>query len=369
MKKYLSVILLLSLIQSAYAEPHYQIIINAEKPNSNLHLFVSDENKDQPTITELFSERSEKSLSSFANDPDKAGDSLKKIIDDAVKQLDQQRVATNLVSISVLGTDGMRLLSKEQQAKIYASVKHYFVMHYDFKVETIKTLSGKMQGVYDWLTVNYLENNFKENSVDDNVIDMGDDSTQIAFLTKDHDHPQNELTVSINHQRYTIFSKSFSRLGEDQSVLQLNKEKSHETCYQTGHYLFNGCQEAFNNVIAKNNVSKQLIPLPQTIFAVISRANETYQFFDVEDATKESLEARIADVCEMSWDQMKQEYADSGIPLQRLFLMCANGIYLDALFYQAYQLTGQTMWVTNKAHNGQEINWTLGAVVYKIITA
>lgn len=377
MRIFYKLLLLTLLCSPTFASPHYSIIIDAGSSGTRLHLFQSDKESNVPIINELFSEDIKPGLSYYADHPENAGASLKKLFDDVFAVINKNQLDAHTIPVDIYATAGMRLLSEKSQNAIYTNVKTYLTQHYTFPLQHVETITGKMEGVYDWLGLNYRENTFATNQSPWGAIDMGGASTQIAFATTDISKPDDEVTLKINNQTYTVFSKSFLGLGQEQARYAMNQDPKAAACYPTGymtqnsgdinHYNAEDCRSAYQNVITHYDIPNQLSAHDQTQFAVFSGAYYTYTFFGVEDASQGALEARMRNICSMSWEDMKLEYADSGVSEAYLSTYCANGNYLDDLFYGAYHLTGSQMWVTKKSHEGKDIDWALGALLYQLL--
>jgi apyrase len=358
------------------AAPHYAIIIDGGSTGSRLHLFRYETSQSLPDIQDIFSASTKPGLSAFANNPHDAGSSLKELLDQASLKLQEAHIDNRSVSISVLATAGMRLLPTSKQEAIYNNVREY-LRNYGFKVAEIKTISGKMEGVYGWLDINYLLKAFngKADTTKGNI-DMGGASTQIVFST--HGTPikksQDIISLRINHHIYNIYSKSFLGLGLTQALNHINKDDSAEFCYPAnyhysssdlGRFNFNACNSLYNKLI-KHHLSAQQGPLiASTNFIAHSGAYYTLSFFEPNKINSQTkLVNDIQNTCNKKWDIMKKEH--TYIPSSELASYCANGVYLSSLLYSRYKLQDSQLEVTNQINN-KNIDWTLGALLYRFI--
>lgn len=367
------VVSLFFITTSFAATPQYSIIVDAGSSGSRLHLFQYENNSNIPIIKDIYTKKNSTPLASFASSPDQAGESLKPLLDDTVKKLSAEGIKET-IPISVLGTAGMRMLSNDQQKAIYKNVKTYIKNEYTFKVQNTETLSGKMEGLYDWLEVNYLENNFQNNRPTHGSIDMGGASTQIAFETEDLSNPKDEVSLKINNKTYRIFIKSFLGLGLDQARMSIDTYPLSETCYplnypripSEGHFNFETCDSLYSQLIGKYHVADEIINIPlNQSFVAFSGAFYVYQFFNsLETPDEIFFQTQIKNTCSQSFEQLKQIYPD--VPEEYLSAYCAEGVYLQNLFYHAYQLNSSQIQVLNSI-NEQSIDWTLGALLYQII--
>ena len=383
MKKLFASAILLSLSFTAFADTadHYTIIVDAGSTGSRLHLFQYNTNASVPVINDIFSESTKPGLSSFANDPQDSGASLKTLFDDAVNTMQAKNIDPKTVQVNVLATAGMRLLTDAQQKAIYANVTNYIQNTYpQFTIGHIETIPGKMEGVYAWLDVNYLfgalnYNQFNKSSA--GIIDMGGASTQIAFATTpDKAWKDDEISMTINGQPYTVFSKSFLKLGQDQARNTMNGNAKAWSCYplayfyndnDIGDYNFDNCHQVYDDIITQRQVVQQVPAIAKgQQFVAFSGVYYAYNFFKV-DATPDqaSVESSIRQVCNTGWDQMKKDYPN--VPEKYLSSYCANATYIDDLLYGTYQLSGNQITVLNQIHD-TDIDWPLGALLYSLIS-
>lgn len=353
----------------------YLIIVDAGSTSSKLHLFNYNSNTAVPEITEVFSEKVSPGLSSYAEDPQNAGASLAKLLDDVNTQLANRHVDANKVTVNVMATAGMRLLPINQQQAIYANVSDYIHTHSPFLLGTIGTITGKMEGLYGWLDVNYLNHTFQNHTTPEGSIDMGGASTQIAFIPEHPTEVSNLIHLTINGQSYPVFSISFLGLGQDEARLQMNQDPEASACYpqnysfapsSLGNYSFDQCTHAYANVIAEDHV-KQSIPTiaPEQHFVAYSSIYRAYSFFNVlQSPDKVNVDHQIKEVCAETWEQMQVNYPNEA-PVY-LANYCANGTYISNLLYKNYGLHGVQLKVVDQINN-QSIDWTLGAALYQLL--
>jgi apyrase len=350
----------------------YKVIVDAGSSGSRLHLFRYMTTSALPEISEIFTEKNKVPLASFASHPSDAGDSLKKLLTDVEAELTAQHIDPHQVSIDVLGTAGMRLLPKEQQQAIYASLNASVKNNYALVPNDFSTISGKMEGIYDWLDVNYLGHHFDDNAVTVGAIDMGGASTQLVFATEDHAKPADEVQLKINGKVYTLFAKSFLGLGQDQTRQTLNKDPRAYSCYPSGtpniagaHFDFTGCQMAYAGIIEQNRVAEEILPLLDRPMVAFSGVYYAYHFFGTDQQPDQAnVEQQIRSVCNKSWEQLQKDYPNEAVSY--LEAHCADGIYIDTLLANTYQLQGKQLQVVTMI-NQQSIDWTLGAMLYQLM--
>lgn len=369
----LSILLLSSL---SYANKSgYEIFVDAGSSGSRLHIFKYEYVNALPTIDDVFSESVNPGLSSYADHPESAGPSLAKLFDDATQYLHDNQVDTKTVPVNVFATAGMRLLPENKQTAIYTNVRDYLVKNFSFSMHDVKTISGKMEGVYGWLDVNYLLNNFQNGQMPVGIIDMGGASTEIAFTTQDNSKPDDEIQININQKNYLLFSKSFLGMGQDEARKTMLTEENANSCFpqnyvmsdnNLGNFNMRICGSIYHNFLQNQQIQKQLLPLSKINFIAYSGIYYTYHFLNTEKTTDQAtVEDRIQNVCNETWAELQTNYPN--IPAKYLSTYCANSVYHSKLLYEQYRITGDKLIVANQI-NDREIDWTLGAELYDLIS-
>lgn len=360
----------------AAAQPQYSLIIDAGSRGSRVHLFEYTKDEALPNIHELFSAKTTPGLSSFANNPTQAGESLKPLLDGAIAELAKRNIDTKTVRLDVLATAGMRLLPTATQKLIFDNVKT-FTASYDFRLNRAETITGKEEGLFGWLDVNYLAGHFYDPTRDDTVgsIDMGGASTEIAFSTTTAADPKDTAKLSVGGKSYTVFSKSFLGLGQDTSREEINKNPATAiACYpidfpldpsHAGAFNLANCTTNYANLITANNVAKSIPALHPQTFIAYSGAYYTYHFFDADMApSKNNLLTKVQTACSDTWEQLKAKHPNDDEKYVQGY--CASAVYMSALFYDAYKIQ-DSQFVVMKNINSHEIDWTLGALLFELL--
>lgn len=378
MKYFIAAFICLFSVSSFASSLKYAVIIDAGSSGSRAHVFEYAKSLPMipvPVIKDMYNKSTQPGLSSYAKTPALAGQSLKPILDGAAYSLKSKGVNLSQVPIRVLATAGMRLLPEEQQEAIYASVRSYIRANYAFSLSdnNVQTISGVMEGVYGWLDVNYLLNNFVHPPTTIGSIEMGGASTQIAFATSDTSKSENEVEVTINHNVYRIFSQSFLGLGEDQTRNIMNTYPTAPNCYPTGYPLnsqrgvfnFSPCSIIYSDIIDGYNVPQNILPIEGQKFVASGGIYHNYKFFNVvQTPTQSALESQINAICYQPWSTFLSNYPTS--PTSQLSRYCANGVYFDDLLYNTYQLQSSQLIVANDI-NGTGVDWTLGALLFGLV--
>lgn len=174
-------------------------------------------------------------LSSFAETPHLAGESLKGLIDFVKTKVDQSEWSNTPIWLKA--TAGLRLLPVETSELILKSVRDYLSdpsnCPFHFRPFHAKIISGQEEGAMGWLAVNYLLKFVGPFSTSDPnnrpyaVVEMGGASTQVtqAALTAQEVksiHPDYRYTFEIDNKEYTLYTHSYLGYGGDQAREALN---------------------------------------------------------------------------------------------------------------------------------------------------
>ncbi|EAX86016.1 hypothetical protein TVAG_167570 [Trichomonas vaginalis G3] len=162
-------------------------------------------------------------LASAAEDPEAIQNIFKPMIDMFMKKLTPE--IAKETPIYVYATAGMRLLSVDNQEKVFSQVYDYFKKNSLFLVKrnNFRVISGVEEGVYGWLSVNNLLENFKYQKPYVGSIDLGGASFQIALQVNESEQLDESILVKVGQQRIRIFSHSYLGYGVDVSSKSISK--------------------------------------------------------------------------------------------------------------------------------------------------
>nr|AJE28196.1 ectonucleoside triphosphate diphosphohydrolase 3 [Castor fiber] len=128
-------------------------------------------------------------------------------------------------------TAGMRLLRLQNETaanEVLASIQSYFKSQpFDFRGAQI--ISGQEEGVYGWITANYIKGNFLEKNLwhmwvhphgveTTGALDLGGASTQISFVAEEVGlNTSDVVQVSLYGYTYTLYTHSFQCYGRNEA--------------------------------------------------------------------------------------------------------------------------------------------------------
>ncbi|XP_077433041.1 ectonucleoside triphosphate diphosphohydrolase 3 [Vanacampus margaritifer] len=153
-------------------------------------------------------------------------------------------------------TAGMRLLQEkdmQRASEVLDSLKIYLqTLPFDFQNASI--ITGQEEGLYGWITVNYLMGNFLEKSLWNTYVrpqtsktvgsmDLGGASTQIAFAVNEKLSGPDYMHIKLYGYPYNVYTHSFLCYGKNEAekrvldkVIQESSDPANinNPCYPTG---------------------------------------------------------------------------------------------------------------------------------------
>jgi guanosine-diphosphatase len=221
-------------------------MIDAGSTGSRIHVYKFNNCGPSPELEdEIFEQTAKKEgkggsgLSSYDGDAEGAAKSLDVLMDVAVKNVPVEY--QGCTPVAVKATAGLRKLGKEKSENTLKAVRHRLETAYPFPVvsdekDGVEVMPGHMEGVYAWITVNYLLGHIggPDKNPTAAVLDLGGGSTQIIFEPTFPDHPRGGLPT---------------KLAEGEHKYALSFGARNFDLYQHS-YLGYGLMEARNNVHA-----------------------------------------------------------------------------------------------------------------------
>jgi apyrase len=314
------------------------------------------------------------------------------------------------VNFYLKATAGMRSISEEEQNKKLDAVRKA-IRKSEFKFledDWAKVINGSEEGLFGWMTSNYLnkillknEEEKKQIDVPYGSIDLGGYSLEITFSTNET-IKEHYINLSFTEVDYDLYSYSFHDYGQTRFYELLmesifNSSKSENStiitnpCYLEGYketfefqnvnYTFVGnanisqCQEyikAFMKINKEseksmNNVYQPKIPEDLKFYG-ISGLYWIANFFNISDDNEFHSGLEILNVtekfCKKNWEDAIKEYRTDREFLKRY---CFLGYYLYYLLVEGFKIDKSRKVINFPAKiNNIETGWTLGAMSYEI---
>uniref|UniRef100_A0A3Q4MM36 Ectonucleoside triphosphate diphosphohydrolase 2a, tandem duplicate 2 n=1 Tax=Neolamprologus brichardi TaxID=32507 RepID=A0A3Q4MM36_NEOBR len=309
-------------------------------------------------------------ISSYADNPSGAAKSLEKCLEQALTNIPKFR--HHQTPLCLGATAGMRLLRLVSQ-RVMKEVENK-LQSYPFKFKESIILSGQAEGVFGWVTVNYLLENFVKygfvghwmNPGRETIgaLDLGGASTQITFETSEKvENENNTMELKLFGETYRLYTQSFLCYGQDQYLrkllahlikVQFNKLKDQiPVCYNDSIFSFENCKYSkcsFNGVFQ---------PSLRGRFMAFSAFYFTHKYIstltNMDMTSPNRTEEAVRRVCSMSISEVL-----SIKTLRRN--VCAVSNFVQVLLTQGYHFNEVSLPSISfeKKAGGASVGWALG---------
>src|SRR5271154_4686197 len=129
----------------------YALMIDAGSTGSRIHVYKFHNCFEAPTLEHETFEQIKPGLSSYANSPEKAAESLDELLDIAVAEIPKE--LQSCTPLAIKATAGLRLLGEAQSRAILDAVAKRIHSKYPFPLpmeDGVNIMDGKDEGVYAW---------------------------------------------------------------------------------------------------------------------------------------------------------------------------------------------------------------------------
>ena len=377
----------------------YVIIFDVSSSRTKMEIYKIDVNSpplDVADVRELdpSPSKAKPGIANLAGKPSEVEGYLKPLLDSAMKTIPTEKHSTT--PIFFLATAGMRLLSKAQSNAILDEVKRLFndksKCPFKFDSDDAKIISGAFEGIYAWISVNFLKGNFIPGNSDSTygILDLGGASHQNTFEFSGPDGTSTEVfPMVVGGKKYRLFARSYLGFGMDQarkkyletlsrgsSINGVYESPCHHKGFKEGMTI-NGkkitfvgtasipcCRSMIQKTFFCNNrhcpFSDQP-SLPGDFFGfsgIFYAARDTGML--CSDCTK-PLSAAMFD--ESSKKFCAKKYAEvSSNPYAKN--VCFESNYVYELLSKGYGLPADKTILVGKELEGYSLGWTLGAMLY-----
>jgi len=339
-------------------------------------------------------------------DPANISDYLQPLFDYADKLVpNSQKPRT---PIFLFATAGMRLIPEDKQNAILTAVRakiNSTSYNFTYYKEWARVITGAEEGVYGWVTANYLKGILFEQDAKNHVVgalDLGGASLQITFLPKEKPKA-NEQTLLLPTNTFELYTYSFLSYGQDQSlkgVTQIAIDAANTSgtlpyeiqfpCFLNGyseiitlddgnHSLvgtgdFDTCsayEQQYMNITAPCDVppcSMDGVYQPNVTgdFYAMSGFYYTSNFFGFSNETMKNAPILFKEngikYCQKSWDEAKKENPDLSTDLLKLYCFTSSYIFNVLTAGFGFDENASSIYFT-KEINGTSLNWALGALI------
>ncbi|XP_067868083.1 ectonucleoside triphosphate diphosphohydrolase 8 [Heterodontus francisci] len=228
--------LIMSLVGSQYLqlppETKFGIVCDAGSTHTTIFLYhwPADKENETGVVSQLYECDVDEGISSFADDPPKAGESLRPCLDKVLTYIPSKK--QHKTHISLGATAGMRLLEiqNQSQSRMVLDEVQKTIRSYPFHFHEARIISGADEGTCGWITVNYLLESFlkfswegtwlhPESAQIQGALDLGGSSTQMTFVpTGNTTHIAGKVDLKLYGYNYTIYTHSYLCYGQQQAI-------------------------------------------------------------------------------------------------------------------------------------------------------
>ncbi|KAL4263475.1 GDA1/CD39 NTPase family protein [Pleurotus pulmonarius] len=167
----------------------YALMIDAGSTGSRIHVYKFNNCGPSPSYEYETFKQIQPGLSKYSGKAAEAAQSLDVLMDEAMRVVPED--LRKCTPVAVKATAGLRLLGTTESGAILDAVRDRLHMKYPFVLaekDGVVVMDGKDEGVYAWITANYLLNTIRADTPTDTptyaVLDLGGASTQIVFEPK-----------------------------------------------------------------------------------------------------------------------------------------------------------------------------------------
>lgn len=398
--------LLASTLVACGGQPLYSLVVDAGSSGSRLRVYKKTGDgvaQVHPSKEDEDSFETEPGVSSYTDKPDDVGPSLDGLIKAAIKYVpESHRPQTPLW---IKATAGMRLIPREKISALFGAMdKHMKGKREPFKYMGSEVLGGEEEAVFAWISMNFILggifDGYKKTS---GILDMGGASMQVAF-NPGHDIKSNEFSFYVNHNRMSVYAKSYIQFGLATAVQRAmkvlakkagtDKPMVEHPCFQKGYselVEMDGRQVNFTgtgnpaacDAIAKNLLHEDYecllepcavmgVHMPKVYawktyyglanFFYIANGLGLIGWGEAKSITPKAIFDETQDFCKMT---VKDAQAHSGAPWKYKKNHCFGGLYMYHIL-KAYGFEEDARHIVfARKLKGKSADWTMGAALYE----
>lgn len=358
--------------------PSLAIYVDAGSSGARLGIYHISSNKDAyPVIKEVGSKTVDGGVHTLA----KSLQEIPNYFEPLLKFAEEQIEDLSNVPIYIFGTGGMRSLPKEDHKELRAAIEHFFKEVRQFKHVQVKTITGDEEGVFGWLTVNYLMDVFSPKNAGKEtfgVMDVGGATLQIAFELEDGDTSQEHVeTVKLNDKEYRVYIHSYRDFGQNIALKNpMISEKCLASNYTNLEHRAKNCFEAILGFTKErcpdlhycglDDVSQ---PRIHSVLIGIGGVSYTARDLGVQEFSLSFLKKKAKEICSHS-DEELERFKFKHVDDQSALCFRTN-FYRAVLYGSSTELNNgfglkedETLSVPDQINGQKSFSWLTGAVFY-----
>mmetsp|Transcript_3899 Transcript_3899/g.11972 ORF Transcript_3899/g.11972 Transcript_3899/m.11972 type:complete len:464 (+) Transcript_3899:174-1565(+) len=351
-------------------------------------------------------------LSSFAEEPAKAGESLAELLRFLEEEIPEDRRAATPVFLKA--TAGLRMLPPAQSEAILASVRTTLAASpFSFDEEHgAKIIAGTDEGGFGWMSVNYLMRSFEDEEYV-GVVEMGGASAQVTQIVQaaagSLRGPASQVpdgysfTFSLGAKGYELYAKSYLGYGLEAARRAVTFEDGRDPCLPPGFEktaddprasvyegpereavvgvgdfekcraaivdrLFSGDAKCEHPSCSHIDAAFQPKTLPDSKLLVFENFYYTAAMLGLALPNNEPQRYRFEakQLCPMTWDDLlASAFPKDGSDKADLVKLCFSAVYLDVFLERGLGLKPDKKIIIQQEVDGDGIDWSLGAAIHE----
>ncbi|HBM17095.1 MAG TPA: hypothetical protein DD381_12240 [Lentisphaeria bacterium] len=365
-------LLLIFFILFSLKAAEYMAIVDAGSSGTRVYFYKLTQKNSLPQVEEIKLENNtlEPSVLAYIKWPKELSDYLDSLFKSLITVSSERGIKTEDIEVYVLATAGLRIVSPKEREIFYTCLTDY-IKNKKFAFAYAGMITGHMEGIFDWVAVNYLLNTFSEDKKSVGVLDLGGGSTQIAFETQEVSIFESK--IKIGNKTYNLYSRSYLGIGMDYARYQFS---NHPECWPKGYPMpsthikadpdFSEGVRDFSmliNLFHNLNGYKDLNPPDDMDFIGIRGyyhvANAKALHLNSTFTLKE-LQQAGTNFSKLSWQELEKNYPDDPY----LFAHLIHLQLITALFKYEYDFHSDKEIQTCNKINGTAVSLALGAAIY-----
>lgn len=202
----------------------YTVVIDCGSSGNRLYVYKVEDNLLVSVSNDCSDAcRNDLPLASYLDKPEEAGDMINKLLAASYQYVPKHKQQTT--PLYIFATAGMRLLPADKTQVLWEAVdKSLDGVTYYFQDSHAKTMSGDVEGAYQWLTVYSLNHNMTITETTSQVVhkirgimEMGGASLQVTFRPTG-DIMLNEFDLYVDGEAASLYSTSYLGFGSNQAM-------------------------------------------------------------------------------------------------------------------------------------------------------
>jgi hypothetical protein len=397
------------------------IIVDMGSTGTRMHAYNIQKSPNQaynaiPFLTEIAITKStdKRAVAEYCTKPKQVTEHVLPLYKELANQLKNLNIDINQTPMYFYATAGMRLHNQQKQKILYQELINTIKQAGHVNTGLVaQTIPGELEGIFDWLSVNYKLQTLQNNEPTIAALDMGGASTQVAMewleSYKNNKNNKNKDVYQINfdHKKYKVYSKSILGYGLKQTKKNITKydhkhalkecklsEKMH-----VGHKVEHQHDAEYNHLFGedlhikrssfiaynKNNnitdfnydrcgkliklylqakkdhlgISKVIRSAMKNNMKFVAASGYYYNFKFFNSKLPEDLIKSIPDSCNTHRAEFKSQFPT--LSEQELNESCFDATYLKILLDNVYHLPSSYHNFSIPKH---DIDWTMGAALF-----